>query len=457
MAISGSETFGVECWNDLVDVLVPLKEYMDTGEGLSVKNLAITLSIRDFLQANYVKEQSILDNLLNFVKGIAIDMINPVIKDLNLDVTVAELAENIGATSPTGTSLINIKVDSFEPTQAAKIANSVALHLIDAVKQLSPADANNQQLVRATLISPAQPPASPSSPKWPLNLAVGFLGGLLIGVAQAVLRQVLDRRIHGSNDIASITPLPIMATISMEKPASNSEADSEKGFSYRDEEYRRLRTNLQFLNLDDKSNRTFVITSSVPGEGKTSTAIGLAKAIAASGETVLLVDADLRKPRVADALGLGKGPGLMSALTGRVPFDDLAQSIPDIPRLTVLTAGRIPPNPSEILQSVAMRRFLDSAGRRFSYVILDTPPVLPVTDGVILSKLTSGALLVARSQIVQKNQLAAALEALENADANVHGIVLNGVKHSGNGEGYYGGGYYGEYQEKPEPKSKRGK
>ena len=176
-----------------------------------------------------------------------------------------------------------------------------------------------------------------------------------------------------------------------------------------------MRTNVGFVALGGERQRSMVITSSVRGEGKTETAVNLARVLAAAGESVLLVDADLRAPQVAQRMGLDGALGLSDVLTGRGTLEALTiEAAPG--RLTVLPAGTVPPNPSELLGSDAMAHLLTTAERQYDYVLFDAPPLLPVTDSVVLSAQAGGAIVVARSGLVRRPQLEAAVDLLKQGD-----------------------------------------
>lgn len=200
------------------------------------------------------------------------------------------------------------------------------------------------------------------------------------------------------------------------------------------EAFRVLRTNLQFMGLD-KPVKTILITSATPGEGKTTTAINLAIAFAQTGAKVLLIDADLRRPTVAKVLGVENWKGLTSALlTQDEPEDFLVQTA--IPGLSVLTSGPLPPNPAELVGSGRMGRLLEHLAERFDVVLVDSPPVLAVTDACVLAPKVDGALMVVRSGKVEREKAVRAKEALTAVKANLLGVVLGDVSQK-HGEGYY--------------------
>jgi capsular exopolysaccharide synthesis family protein len=199
---------------------------------------------------------------------------------------------------------------------------------------------------------------------------------------------------------------------------------------------------LQFLDAD-RTDRSFVITSSIESEGKSTTSANLAIALADTGSRVLLVDADLRRPKIANYLGLEGAVGLTDILIGRAELQDVIQPWGRA-KLFVLPAGHIPPNPSELLGSARMEHIIAEFNRAFDVVIFDTPPLLPVTDAAILAKKVGGAIIVVAAGLAHKNQLKGAVTALENVGAPISGLVLTMLPTTGPdayGYGRYGYGY----------------
>jgi protein-tyrosine kinase len=205
------------------------------------------------------------------------------------------------------------------------------------------------------------------------------------------------------------------------------------------EAFRVLRTNLQFMGLDEPLT-SILVTSASPGEGKSTNAANLAVAFAQAGVNVCLVDADLRRPTVAKLFGVENWAGLTTVIVGQGELDDALQPC-QVPGLTLLTSGPIPPNPAELLGSERMTALLKRLEERFDMVIVDTPPVLAVTDAAVLAPKVGGVVLVVRSGQVPRQQVVRAKEALEAVRARLLGVVLGAVKQEGP-EGYY---YYYSY------------
>ena len=372
----------------------------------------------------------------------------PVIADLGLDVSSDALAARVTASAPLDTTLIEISVKSVDPALAAQIATAVSESLTSVVEKIeTSSSANGVSAVKLTLVQHAEVSQGPISPNVPLNIVLGGLIGLVIGIALAVLRETLDNRIRNERDVEAITDVPILGGIVFDAKAGERPLivhDDPR--SPRAESFRTLRTNLQFLDVG-RENRSFVITSSIQSEGKSTSAANLAIALADAGSRVLLVDADLRRPKVHEYLGLEGAVGLTDLLIGRAEPEDVIQPWGRAD-LFVLPAGKIPPNPSELLGSEAMLRLIKEFNKAFDVVLFDSAPLLPVTDAAILARTVGGTIVVCAAGRTHKNQLKGAFSALSNVDAPVSGVVLTMLPTKGPdayGYGRYGYGYgYGE-------------
>jgi capsular exopolysaccharide synthesis family protein len=351
-------------------------------------------------------------------------VLQPVIDSLGLETTADALSKKVSAKVDPDTVLISIVATDSSPVQAAAIAQTVAGSLISAVDKLEkPADVGVSP-VRLSIVKPASPPIAPSAPDVRRNLLIGLLGGLIFGVFAALLRTTLDTKVRGELDLRRITEVPMLAGIAydndaVKKPLLTQSAPQ----SPRAESFRQLRTNLQFAHVSLES-KTILVTSSVSGEGKSTTATNLALAMAESGQTVALVDADLRRPMIADYLGLEKGAGLTTVLIGDADLNDVLQPWGSN-ELYVLTSGRIPPNPSELLGSAAMQDLIERLESVFDAVVIDAPPLLPVTDAAVLSRSVGGVVLVVGAQSVKVAEVQKSIRGLELVDAQLLGVVLN--------------------------------
>jgi capsular exopolysaccharide synthesis family protein len=353
-------------------------------------------------------------------------VLTPVIAQLGLATTPEELAESVEATVPVETVILEIAATDRDPARAAQIANAVGRELAKVTSELTPDKLDGTKAVQANPIADAQMPDKPSSPKIFQNLALGLIIGLLLGLGVAVLRHVLDTKIRNEDDVRTLTGSPILGVVTYDQVVSlHPVILRDQPLSAPSEAVRRLRTNLQFIDLANRP-KSIVISSSIPGEGKSTIAINLAVSLADSGSRVILVDADLRRPSVAEYLGIEGGVGLTTVLIGRAEVEDVVQPLGKT-SLDLLPAGQIPPNPSELLGSVAMADLLEQLSGSYDMVLLDSPPLLPVTDAVVLSNLAGGALVVVGADRIHRPQLQQSLESLETAGAHLFGIVMNKI------------------------------
>lgn len=378
-------------------------------------------------------------------------VLNPVIAELGLATSPELLGRSIRSSAALNSTLINITVSDADATRAASLANAVAASLSTVVPSLEPAGTDGASPVRLSLVSEAQRAAHPSSPNVALNLALGVLLGIALGIGVAVLRTALDNRVRTPRDAEQVTNSASIGAIAYDAKAKERplivHADP---LSPRAESFRALRTNLQFLDMGGRSS--FVVTSSIPSEGKSTTTINLAIALADAGKRVALLDTDLRKPKVAEYLSIEGGAGLTDVLIGRAKVNEVM--LPWGGRsLYVLPAGKIPPNPSELLGSAQMGTLLNMLEKDFDVVLCDAPPLLPVTDAAILARVTSGALMVVAAGKTTKHQLTGATEALNTIGAKLAGFVMSMVPTRGPDSYYSAYGYgYGAYGYTETPK-----
>ncbi|MET3721614.1 capsular exopolysaccharide synthesis family protein [Arthrobacter sp. UYEF21] len=364
----------------------------------------------------------------------------PTIDSLGLEVTPEKLASSVKVSTDLNTVLISIEVSDASPVQAAAIAQSVAGSLINAVDELEKPKGGGPSPVNLSVVTPAVAPTVPSAPNTKLNLALGLLLGVLGGITAAILRSTFDTRVRGESDLRHVTDAPVLGGIAFEPDAIKkpllTQAHQQ---SPRAESFRALRTNLRFANVAVQA-KSFIVTSSLPGEGKSTTATNLAISLAQSGQSVCLVDADLRRPMVGEYLGLERGAGLTTALIGSADLDSLLQPWGE-ENLFVLTSGQIPPNPSELLGSTQMRALIQRLEGLFDTVVIDAPPLLPVTDAAVLAQHVGSVVMVVGVQKVREAALEKSLAALDMVGANLLGVVLNRLPNKG--PDAYSYSYYG--------------
>jgi capsular exopolysaccharide synthesis family protein len=346
-------------------------------------------------------------------------------KDLNLSLTNSQLKGKISAEAPTTQTLVLIHATDGSPSAAAAIANSAASQFVKFIQEVKTSSETKQSQVRLFVTQPATAPSSPDSPNAIINIALGVVLGLLIGVGLAIARDVLDNRIRDVEVLGKTANQPVMGTIVEDPVAVKHPIATRAGTrNIRAENFRQLRANLQFANVDEHP-RVIAITSSVPNEGKTMVAMNLASTLAEIGFTVCLVDADLRRPTVAKMMGLPSPVGLTSVLINQIDLNDALQKVGT--NLYVLSSGPTPPNPSEVLASSYVRETIRALLVHVDYVVIDTAPLLPVADGAEVAALADGALLVARYNMTTDSQVKRAVAALRQVDAKLVGVVMNRI------------------------------
>ena len=303
----------------------------------------------------------------------------------------------------------------------------------------------------AQLIQPAEVPTQPIAPTPARTAIFALFAGLMLGLGAAFLVERLDDQIRTPDDIAKLgSDALLLAVIAVDRPPDNRPVSLSRPDDLAIEAYRSLRTNVQFIGLE-RHCRVIEITSSAAGEGKTTTAANLAVVLAQAGNSVVLVDADLRRPRVHELFALGRTLGLVDNLL-RERLDLTLHPVDN--NLAVLPAGRIPSNPSEMLSSAQMAGVIEELKARFDYVIIDTAPTLPVSDAIALSRHVDGVLVVVQAGRTSLAQVRLCMARFEQVSAPLLGIVLNRAtqrqRRSEYGSAYgYGYGSRGSYVNPP--------
>jgi capsular exopolysaccharide synthesis family protein len=293
----------------------------------------------------------------------------------------------------------------------------------------------------AAVIKTAEVPTEPVEPTPARTATLAAVVGLLIGLGAAFLLDYLDDKVRSEEDLERLTDSPVLAVVPVDPPPDNRPIAISEPSHTAVEAYRGLRTNLQFLGLD-RAIRVVQLTSSMAGEGKTTTSTNLAVVLAQAGHRVALVDADLRRPRVHEVFGIPQTPGFTDLLLGMDAKGVVNHvEIDGGNRLSVYASGTIPSNPSEMLSGRRVRQLLNEMGGHYDYVIVDSAPVLPVSDSVALAGSVDGLLVVAHAGRVTQPNVAETLERLERIGAPILGLVLNQA--SQQSKGYYAYGGYG--------------
>lgn len=364
-------------------------------------------------------------------------VLQPVIDDLELDVTPLTLARNIVVTTPGNTAILTIRASSTSPDRAAAIADAVALSLAGVIEELSPERVEGAPSITASLVDGAVVPQYQVSPNKPRETLLSAVVGFLVGVAGVLLYGLLDTRIPSIAVLKATVSLPVLGAITRVKAGREGVGlvVASDPLGHASEEFRRVRSALMYAGVSERLHR-ILVTSSSEGEGKSTFSSNFALTLAELQSRVLIIDGDFRKPRLADILGVEGAVGLTSVLLGEVTFEQAL-----IRRhgsgLDILTAGSIPPNPSEMLASRAMRELLDDVAPLYDYVILDSPPVLSVADAMLASPLVDGAILVVDAGKTRRHQLSQAVMSFETAGGRFAGTVLNKVRQKSASDGYY--------------------
>ncbi|MDT0223432.1 polysaccharide biosynthesis tyrosine autokinase [Gordonia sp. AC31] len=364
---------------------------------------------------------------------------------LALDVSDARAA--VSAVAIPDTVLVQVSAELGNPELAARLANAVAESLVRYAQNLEKPNDGSEPLAKLTVVSPAEAASEPVTPLTNRNVAFAAFIGLLLSALGVVLADRLDNRIRSDSEIAEefgqvvLAAVPADASLKTDGPI-----DFGTGGHASAEAFRKLRTNLSFVGVDQQT-RTLLVTSPREGDGKTTTSVNLACALAEAGSRVLLVDADLRRGRLASVFGLMSGIGLTTLLTspdfdGDGPIQNTGEE-----NLWVLASGPRPPNPAELLGTKRAEDVFAGFADAFDYVIVDSPPILPVTDSVVMSRFVDGVVVVVRAGRTRGREMSTALGELDAGRARVLGVVVNELNAGADSLRY---SYYG-YATNPSP------
>lgn len=374
-----------------------------------------------------------------------------------VDISYEDLEDMVTAASVNSTEIFQIVVTSTDPWEAELLADAIAQVLPERIGGII--DGSTAKIVDAAVL-----PSKPSAPSKLQNTAVGFFLGAGIMISIIILRELFNNSIRSEEDIAEICKYPILASVpDMSAPEkggysayyghkkekrSRPSADSGKkpplvggGISFTaSEAYKLLRTKLQFSFADEKNCHVIGVSSAIPGEGKSLTAVNLAYVLSELGRKVLLVDGDMRRPSVPDKLPVNMAPGLSGYLSGQHGFEPVEQSSGSEGEenvFTVIASGRKPPNPVELLSSGRMERLIQRLRGDYDYIILDLPPIGEVSDALAVAKLLDGLLLVVRRDYCSRSDFADAIRQFEFAETKILGLVLNYVREDGRSIKYF--------------------
>lgn len=375
----------------------------------------------DLLQgANFA--QAAMPSYADIVKTTLV--LDQVSEQLDRSILPTQLNWALSVTSPPGSVLLKITASHDDPQMAARIANTTGEVFANVVQnELEISNGGPNSPVQIRTVDSASVPEPHTGSHYISNSTIGMSVGILLGIGLAVARNLLDTRVHTAKELELVTSLPVLGRIPNDDGIDQRPLIVHAGSaSAPAEAFRMLRTNLQFLGSGGPE--TYLVSSAVPGDGKTHVVANLAIVLAESGARVTLVDADMRNPRVADVMGIEGSAGLSDVLIDRVSLNDVLQPW-GMHDLSVLPAGQIPPNPSELIGSQVMRNLIRELEETADYVLIDTPPVLPVTDAAVASTFTSGTILVVSLERTKWREVVQAVESLETIDSRLLGCITN--------------------------------
>lgn len=395
-------------------------------------------SVTEIYQGNRFSQERVI-SYAELLKGAT--LAQRTIDKLDLDMDVEALRKNVSASAKPDTVLIDVAVLDGSPVRARDIANALSDEFVSMVRELETPENGAAPDARVVVEQRASIPESPVIPKPARNVTIGIALGLLLGIGLAVLRDMLDNSVKNREALEELTGAGLVGSIPLDKERRKQPAISfDRDNSPIAEAFRKLRTNLQFLAVDNPP-RVIVVTSSMPHEGKSTTAINIALALAEAEHNVVLVDGDMRRAMLNKYLNLVGTVGFSTVLSGQASLSDALQKTP-FPGLTVLTSGTIPPNPSELLGSLSARKVLGELRAQFDYVIVDSTPLLAVTDAAILAAGADGVLIIARFGQTRRDQLSHAVGSLQSVGAPLLGAVFTMVPTRGHSSYSYQYGYY---------------
>lgn len=349
-------------------------------------------------------------------------------------------AQSISASADGSSPFVVVTVQANSARAAQAIANAYVTVLPEVIQQLE--ETPTASAPELSVLEEAPLPAQPTSPVHERDILLGLVIGAILGVAGALVRETLDARVRDSAELEKITGVTLLGSIPRELSGDLLPART-RPRSGRAESYRHVRTNLEFTGPEGMP-RSILVTSPAPGEGKSSLSANLAVAAARSGRRVALVDADLRKPSMTKYFDVQASLGLSDVLSGRWGWQEALVPV-EGENIEILTSGPVPRFPSELVGSAVMAQLIQELEVRFDLVIIDSPPVLPVSDALVIGVNVGGVIVVARMVETRRAALKRAVEAVRKVNANLLGVVGNAVirqEEKAYGEGYgYAYGY----------------
>ena len=357
-----------------------------------------------------------------------------------VDHSVDSLREMISAAAVNSTEIFEVVVTSPDPAESQRIARAIEAQLPKRIATIIEGSS-------AKVVDTPRVASEPSSPSYTSNAIIGFLIGLLISVAVIALRELFDVTIRAEEDVEQSCSYPVLAEVpdmlnapkggyyyrdAQKRPAASINGEREtvlvgNGISFAaSEAYKLLRTKLQFSFVDDNDCHIIGVSSALAGEGKSISSVNLAYSLAQLEKRVLLIDCDMRRPSLNTKLPIQKVPGLSNYLTRQVHKDEVIQKYTtEECSFDVVSSGRNPPNPIELLSSQRMQKALEQFRQSYDFIILDLPPVGEVSDALVAAKLVDGILLVVRQNYCNRTALNEAVAQFDFVDTRILGVVLN--------------------------------
>ncbi|GLY08576.1 MULTISPECIES: polysaccharide biosynthesis tyrosine autokinase [Actinoplanes] len=336
-----------------------------------------------------------------------------------------DLRDRITAEPVADTVLLEVSVEDPSREHAMLIVGLLRDRFTATVAKLERPNEGDRPAVRVEVVDGPELDPDPVSPRQLNNYALAVMAGLIVGAGSSVVREVADHSVRTAESLQSLACVPVLARVPVDARAPRGGPFVSDNVSPRTEALRQVRTLLQSAAAE-RSLKTLAVTSAVPGEGRSATACSLALLFTEAGQRVLVVDTELRRPRLAAFLGRdAAADGLSSVLAGTISLEQAVQ--PWGAGLFLLAGGPPPRNPSELLSSPRMTEVVEEARRRYDVVIFDCPPLLPVTDGEVVAARADATLLVVRSRRTTAAQVTAAVRALNAVNASLLGCVLNMV------------------------------
>lgn len=359
-----------------------------------------------------------------------------VAEDAALGLSAAQIQGRTSARAVPDSVLLEAAVTDADPDRSQRLAGALGDKFIALVEELETPPGRSESAVKVQVVAGPAVDGKPVEPRPVRTYTLAILLGVVLAAGVVTLRELLDTTIKSADALTEVAGAPALGVVPFDPAARRHPvAGNPAGRPARSEAFRKLRTNLQFADVDNPA-KVLAVTSAVAEEGKSTTAVNLAAAFAESGSRVLLIEGDLRRPRIAQFLGIEGAAGLSNVLAGQVEFDDVVQRCGDR-LLFVLPSGALPPNPSELLGSAAMSALIEEQRHRFDMIVIDTPPLLPVTDAAVVAVKVDGTIMVVRSGGTTGAEVTRAVAALRAVDARLLGCVLTMHPVADTGSTYY--------------------